>query len=368
MRTNSRYIKIAVILASIIMLISIASINASADTFIDTNASVSISLVHAEGNLPIVGETFRLYKLACVDRLGSLTLLPPFNNYPVDLNAASGSDFKGIAGAFDGYILRDKIAPLSVAVTDSEGRLTFTAEEEMTPGLYLVGEAVHQQGNAQYRSLPFCLMLPMAGTDGELLYNITARPKFSSKTEIGEGESFITRRILKKWVDSDKTESRPEKIDVTLLKDGEIAEIVSLNKANGWSYTWEKLDSKHQWTVVENAPEGYRVNIELNGITFLITNTSEEPPEEDENTTVPEESTTVPEETTRPPEDNPPDTTSPEEGSFTIPGDEPTRKPEEDEKVPNTGQLWWPVPTLIASGLFFIVLGQIKRRGYEDEK
>ncbi|MCI7808750.1 hypothetical protein MR626_05620 [bacterium] len=33
------------------------------------------------------------------------------------------------------------------------------------------------------------------------------------------------------------------------------------------------------------------------------------------------------------------------------------------EKLPQTGQLWWPVPVLLAAGLLFVVLGLVKRRG-----
>lgn len=33
------------------------------------------------------------------------------------------------------------------------------------------------------------------------------------------------------------------------------------------------------------------------------------------------------------------------------------------EKLPQTGQLWWPVPVLLAVGLLLVVLGLVRRRG-----
>ena len=38
-----------------------------------------------------------------------------------------------------------------------------------------------------------------------------------------------------------------------------------------------------------------------------------------------------------------------------------------NSKLPQTGQLWWPVPMLLAAGLLFIVIGLIRRRGAMDE-
>lgn len=45
---------------------------------------------------------------------------------------------------------------------------------------------------------------------------------------------------------------------------------------------------------------------------------------------------------------------------------ETTPKPE-DTKLPQTGQLWWPVPLLMALGLLFILVGLSRRRGKPNE-
>ena len=39
-----------------------------------------------------------------------------------------------------------------------------------------------------------------------------------------------------------------------------------------------------------------------------------------------------------------------------------------DDKLPQTGQLWWPVPALLCAGLVLILAGVIRRRGTGDEK
>lgn len=36
--------------------------------------------------------------------------------------------------------------------------------------------------------------------------------------------------------------------------------------------------------------------------------------------------------------------------------------------LPQTGQLWWPVPVLLCAGLFFILIGVVRRRSGNDEE
>lgn len=408
-------------------------IKTDAAPFIDVSSSVSLKIEHIENSTPIVGETFKLYKIADVDRYGNFTPVAEFADAPVDLKADSVQEWKGIAGALESYALLYSIEPFAVAVTDSQGKASFNVGEALKTGLYLIGGTSHVQGKYKYISDPFCVTLPTATEDGSsIIYDVTAKPKFSTKIDNDNPDSYITRKVHKKW-DDGNSEKRPESITVYLLRDGVIFDTVELNKDNSWGHTWSQLDSNYRWTVAEKVPDNYEVSITLEGITFLIINKAEVslPPEEttsspedttspEDNTTVPDdstttpsenttsaeddttlpedttdssESTTSPEEKTTLPEDsttNPENTTSPEDDT-TLP-EENTTSPEDkttvsddttggedepddttvpdntppEEDLPYTGQLWWPVPTCLAVGLAFMVLGALKRRGYED--
>ena len=149
--------------------------------------------------------------------------------------------------------------------------------------------------------------------------------------------------MLKVWEDGDG-ENRPESIQVQLLKNGEVAETVTLSAGNNWRYTWRNLSEKEDWRVVEKeTPKGYTVTVSQEGITFVMTNTQGEP-EEPEEPTEPE----------KPGE--------PEEPGVDIP-EEPV--PEESvpsgPKLPQTGQLWWPVPLLALAGMLLFLLGWIRK-------
>jgi len=117
---------------------------------------------------------------------------------------------------------------------------------------------------------------------------------------------------------------------VRLLQDGEVYDTVQLDAENLWRHTWEELDANHHWTVVEEEMDDYNVLVTREGITFVVTNTYD--PEEPVPTPTPQP--------TPPPDDTP-----------------------DNPKLPQTGQLWWPVPMLISLGLLLIVIGLLRRRG-----
>lgn len=131
---------------------------------------------------------------------------------------------------------------------------------------------------------------------------------------------------MKVWNDAGQEHDRPKKITVQLLKNGEVYDTVILNERNSWRYIWNDLPKYDknglpiEWRVVELTPEGYTVSITQESGTFVVTNTPKQP-------------------SVMPPTDQP---------------KEPT--------LPQTGELWWPVPVLAAAGLLLIAAGAGKKR------
>ena len=56
-----------------------------------------------------------------------------------------------------------------------------------------------------------------------------------------------------------------------------------------------------------------------------------------------------------------------EKTTETTPPTKPPEKPGKPGKLPQTGQLWWPVPVLVCAGLACIAVGLIRRRRGQDE-
>lgn len=131
-------------------------------------------------------------------------------------------------------------------------------------------------------------------------------------------------QVIKIWKDDCHKEQRPKSITISLICDGAVYDTITLPHNGAWSYTWEDLETNHQWTVTEETVDGYPdPDVQQEGNVFIVTNTCSKP-------------------------------TTP-----TQPG-KPT--------LPQTGQLWWPVPVLAAAGLLFVVIGLLRRRGAANEK
>lgn len=136
--------------------------------------------------------------------------------------------------------------------------------------------------------------------------------------------SPLTRAVQKIWAkDENSKKDRPEKIVVDIYMDNENTpyDTVTLNVANNWKYTWHDLPVGHKWTVAEKeVPAHYKVSITAEGNIISITN----------------------------------EYTKPE-----IPPPPP--------HIPQTGQLWWPVPLLAMLGTVFFAIGWARRRDGESK-
>lgn len=127
---------------------------------------------------------------------------------------------------------------------------------------------------------------------------------------VGKKEMDMDISVVKKWV-GDRVTGRPTSITVHLVLDGkDYGPPVKLNYANRWSYTWENLPPKNFYVREDPSPR-YTTTVVKDGNTFVITNTW--------------------------------------------------------KRIPQTGQLWWPVTALTVAGLGFLCLGMLRRRKQDKD-
>lgn len=204
-------------------------------------------------------------------------------------------DVQGAANALENRILMDGIEADASNSSDSSYKASFSGLES---GIYLVvGKEVFQDGVFY---MPQVSLVSLSGDlSVDLKYETSVKP------------SRI--HVLKVWK-RDNKKSRPKSIEVCLLRsDGIVVDKVILNSDNQWSTTWEHLSTSYTYRVMEKSvPSGYKESCSREKDTIVLTNT----------------------------------------GNFT---DKVEKK---DEVLPNSGQLWWPVPVLLFVGLVLFGLGR----------
>ena len=204
-------------------------------------------------------------------------------------------DVQGAANALENRILMDGIEADACVTSDSSGMASFSGLES---GIYLVvGKEVESNG------VFYMPQVSLVSLSGDLSVDL--------KYETSDKPSRI--HVLKVWK-KDNKKSRPKSIEVCLLRsDGIVVDKVVLNSDNQWSTTWDHLSTSYTYRVMETSvPSGYKESCTREKDTIVLTNT----------------------------------------------GSDKYRVEKKDDKLPNSGQLWWPVPVLLFVGLVLFGLGR----------
>lgn len=338
---------------------------------------------------------FSLYKVGeRNNKDGSFVLDGKFAGYSVDLTDSIAAYTLSV------YAKRDNLVADMSVKTDSTNTAFF---DNLDNGIYLIVGNIVEKNNVKYTPSPVLTLIDNKSS-------LKIQGKFEAENNSvshkrpggGSSSSSVTTKevsVVKVW----KGDIEKSEIVVQLLKNGEVEEEKTLNSKNNWRYTWKSLDKKDDWTVVEKSvPDGCKVSIEKEGNSFIITNTSDkEEPTQPEETTKSEQPT-EPDTSEEPftynrPDDSSDNTDNPNssENSDNPSGNGENNSDEYDEfgnyigngsgngdgynsgrygendnyasgkqgskggneKLPQTGQLWWPVGILACLGVFSVIVG-----------
>lgn len=267
--------------------------------------SLAISLVVNDEYISDL--TFNIYRVADEN----YQPVGKYSAYPVIIKGLSADELGAAAETLAGYTQRDNIPSVQTRSTNEFGYLRF---DNLQRGIYLVVGNIYINGDAICCPVPFLASMPSTDADGNVLYDIVAAPKF----DVLLANQLLVRNVKKVWSDSGYERVRPAQITVQLLKDGIVADEVALNESNNWSYSWADLAPTSVWRVVEKTvPDGYTVAVKNQNRIFTVTNTLTNKDIFDTTDTSGNPSPTL----------------------------------------PQTGQLWWPVPVLLCVGAVMLFVG-----------
>lgn len=273
--------------------------------------------------------TFTFYKVADFSETGRFDLVQPFSEYAdtiTYLNQLEDLDteaWRTLAITLDSCVSSDiSIKQVYQGQTDEDGTMVWNNLEK---GLYLITGEMTQDENYLYKPIPTLVTVPNRDAQGAWNLQVVVEHDKADVEEIPKETQEYS--VLKIWKDTGNEAKRPEEIAVTLLKDGTAYDTAVLNKENNWEYSWTDLEPGHEWKVDEvTVPAGYTKSIEKNCRQYVINNTYQTP-------TTPSSPTTS--------------VSSGGGGS---------------SKLPQTGQLWWPVPLLAVLGIAAFMIGWVRRK------
>ena len=319
----------------------------SYDTVKDRDCTLTVGF--APDGEPMTDSAFRIWRVGTLSDGGCLPFRE-FSGYNV-LNGPGGWSAK--ASTLLSYLQRDGVPPAQTGRTGADGTVRFDIPAAQQ-GLYLVAGDSQWRDGTRYTPTPLLVTVPYTRDLQTWETDVVSRDKFSAYTP---GET-VQRHVLKSWRDGGHENERPASITVELLRDGQVFDTATLTAADSWRFDWTDLDARYQWTVVERENGRYAALVEQEGITFHITNTwlgdtdPDDPPLID-----------LPDDPDGPPLIDLPDL--PDDPYVDI--DDPNVPLDDGPKLPQTGQLWWPVAPLAMGGVILMLLGWKQRRSGERQ-
>lgn len=293
----------------ICLLLMVPQKAAAKSTDLQPIADLTISTIY--DNIPIKGMEFQAYLISRMDADGNLTVTERFSAYAQELDIRGKNDpaWMKLTEKLAGEIEQKSLAPDLQAVSDQEGLVQW---KNLSRGLYLILGTGKEQEGFVYTVSPFFVMAPEREEHGIWNDQVTVKAKPAQNPLKADFS------VIKIWEDDCHKAQRPKHISMDLLCDGKVYDTITLPQDGRWQYTWKDLETNHRWTVEEQPVDGYDTpKISREGNQWTIINTCQKL-------------------------------------ILTQTG--------QTSQIPQTGQLWWPVPAFLLAGLLLLVVGLTKRR------
>lgn len=311
---------------SLILCLLFCVINLPGTAFAQDNVNIdekcSLSVSFMPGGEVAENVNFKLYRVADISLSYELSFADPFTKYPIVFEN-NQDDWRKLAVTLFGYVCADNISADYSAKISSDGSAVFN---NIPVGVYLITADVYKSNHKVYVPQPVLVSVPNHDIHNEFNYNVIVNAKYNFYDE----NEKTDLDVLKIWKNENDNSNHPDSVIVELYNGTELYDTVKLSHQNNWEYTWEKLSAYGNWNIREKSVfNGYTVSVDKQSNSFIITNSAIVPP---------------------------------------LKTNKPSESSSQNKSLPQTGLLWWPVPVLIAGGLFLIIIGYIRNRGsaYEN--
>lgn len=339
-------IKRILITLSILMLTAASvPIGVQARGTVDLDKKGTVGLAYQYDKTILPGVKVHLYRIAKINASGEFTLLSPYDDnsrFPVtDINHITDQQqWDALIKPLSAYIYSNGVTADAEGTSDADGKVSFSGLEL---GLYLIVSDTLRQTDCTYTFSSFLTSVPGLDADDnwtDSVYDVVGVPKCEKTINPKQ----VSYNVYKRWNDSGYEGQRPSSISVSIYLDGTLYQTQTLSAANNWTYSWTYQEG-HVFTIAESTGGSYSVALSESGNDFILTNTynpnyPDYPPDNPDNPGTP---------------DNPVTPSGQVAGANRTPvstagtGAKPAVLGA--KRLPQTGQLWWPVPILALAGM-----------------
>lgn len=329
------------IISSIMLVILL--LNMTLASYAAESRSVYVSFVingKVFKNLPV-----QIFKLS---KENEYSLNSDFENSGITLDENFGEDMQvlNVLAAFVNY---KKIKPYKIADTNENGTCIF---ENLSNGVYFIKVSEAHQVEFQMEVLP---MLFEITKDSETNMFFNAKGSFRNKNK---DKIVCNYTVIKRWANVDKKTNMPDSIKVAILRNGEVVKETFISRKDNWTISFFEDENNISQVVETEIPKDFTQKIEKIANKFVITNTYNPPPKE---------------ENPPPPTETPKPNKPPKPGKPKKPKTPKTPKRYYSENIAKTGNFQKSYIVLFASAFSFLSLALIiffvyKKHMDTDEK
>jgi len=247
---------------------------------------------------PVDGASAFLWRIGDYSPDGKVTLEGKFAEYDAKMTNEAAKDAVTLSNLVFGTV-----EPYASGISQN-GMVGFS---NLKRGVYLLYTAPMTAADGYYYTfIPSIFYLPFAEETAE-----GVKESWNLQIIVKNAKSKLPEELLVRKAWKGNSVSRLTAVSIDLYCDGVFQETVTLNAKNKWSYSWPINQNACAWTVRESAvPDGFTMSVTETESGFVVTNTC----------------------------------------------------PNKSSKLPQTGQLWWPVPLLLIAGSAMLTAGILMKR------
>lgn len=258
-------IRLLNIVICIITVLSLLSLMIPSQKIHAEDGNKSLTLVCVNDDVVLPGMQWKLYKVGKRRNTAqNFVQTGDFSAFQVNLRNLTVERVTEAAQSFQAYAIANKIKPLREGTTDKNGEVTFTG---LDAGLYLLSGKLLKIDSHYY--VPGVSLIEIKEDDNNLRYN--AYPKFSYQVMNETPKNYTVRKVWSN--DEDRIDERPKSVTVNIYRDDEFYDSVVLNEENQWKYRWIDDKGVSSWIVMEDEiPSDYEMKVTYDESRYLIEN------------------------------------------------------------------------------------------------